>query len=128
MNFIKVVALVFLFIVRIRFPSHKSIAEIIRNRYGKDMVKLIRKFEKVDYKHRKAQLDLAFLEYCQRYNFIPNFLHFRVANKNLRSSTAYTSCQTRLLSEEITQKKSLVRQQFNELSLLKKNNLKERFT
>ena len=48
-----------------------------------------------------------------------------MANKNLRSLTAYTSCQTRLLSEEITQKKSLVRQQFNELSLFK-NNLKER--
>ena len=107
---IKVFAFVFLFLVRVRFPSNTSIAEVIRNRYGQDMVKTIRKFEKVDYKHRKAQLDLEFLEYCQNHNFIPNFLNFRVANNNLKSLPAYASCQTRLLNEEITQKKSLVRQ------------------
>ena len=40
-----VLSLVFLFILRLRFPSHKSIAQIVTTRYGKPVLKLIRKFE-----------------------------------------------------------------------------------
>ena len=36
---VRIIGLVFLFIIRIRFPRRKSIAEIIRNRYGETFVK-----------------------------------------------------------------------------------------
>ena len=61
----KVLTFVFLFLIRSRFPSRKSIAEIIRKRYGSDTVKQLRKFEKLDYKVRKNQGDLEFLKLCQ---------------------------------------------------------------
>ena len=58
---IKVLSLVFLFIVRLRFSADKSIAEVIRIRYNDDTVKQIRRFEKLDFKIRKNEADLEFL-------------------------------------------------------------------
>ena len=48
---VKVLDLVFLFIIRIRFPKGKSIADIIRSRYGETFVRKISKFENNEYKH-----------------------------------------------------------------------------
>ena len=50
---VKALTLGFLFLFQLKFPSKKSIAEIIRKRYGSDTVKQLRKFEKLDYKVRK---------------------------------------------------------------------------
>lgn len=45
-----------------RLPSKLSTIQVIRNRYGNDTVKLVRQFEKRDYKDRKLLLDLISLE------------------------------------------------------------------
>ena len=74
-------ALVFMFFVRLRFPSRLSLLQVIRNRYGDTIVKLVGKFEKVDFKHNKAALDLNFLQTFRSFNVIQKFLQFRVANK-----------------------------------------------
>ena len=58
--FIRVATLVFLFLARIRFPKTESIASVIRRRYGVKLLKEVRKFEKLDFKLRKVQLDLDF--------------------------------------------------------------------
>ena len=58
----KVLTFVFLFLIRLRFTSRKSIAEIIRKSYGSDTVKQLQKFEKLNYKVRKNQGDLEFLK------------------------------------------------------------------
>ena len=72
-------------------------------------MKAIRKFEKVDYKLRKAKVDICFLVKCQNENIIPNFLKFRLANKNLQNSVTYKKCQRTLLQTEIDNKKSHLR-------------------
>ena len=76
---VKVLGLVLLFIIRIRFPKAKMIADIIRNRYEKAFVRKIRKFEKNDYKLRKGHLDLRLLPKCKKNNLIPKFLQFKLA-------------------------------------------------
>ena len=58
----KILTFVFLFLIRLRFTSRKSIAEIIRKSYGSDTVKQLQKFEKLNYKVRKNQGDLEFLK------------------------------------------------------------------
>ena len=58
----KVLTFVFLFLIRLRFTSRKSIAEIIRKSYGSDTVKQLQKFENLNYKVRKNQGDLDFLK------------------------------------------------------------------
>ena len=81
------------FLARIRFPKNESISSIVRKRYSGEVLKAIRKFEQVDYKLRKEKLDISFLVKCQNENIIPNFLKFRLANKNLCkiNSTVYVT-------------------------------------
>ena len=99
----------FLFLARVRFPKSKSIAEVIRSRYSENTVKRIRKLEEIDYRLRKAELDLQFLCKCNDSNVIPNFLNFRLANSHLNYSSTYRLCHLNLLREEIRQKKSTLR-------------------
>ena len=107
--FMKVAAIVFLFLIRLRFPHSKSLSQIIRRRYGDKIIKRLRKFEKIDYRLRKAELDLEFLVKCRDNNVIHNFLNFHLANRSLRFSLTYVHCQSNLLLEEIRLKKSNVR-------------------
>ena len=86
-----------------------SISFIVRIRYSGEVLKAIRKFEKVDYKLRMAKLDISFLVKYQNENIIPNFLKFRLANKNLQNSVSYRKCQQSLLQTEIDNKKSHLR-------------------
>ena len=115
----EVAVIVFLFLARVRFPKSKYIAEVIRARNNENTVKRIRKLEKLDYRLRKAELDLEFLCKCNDNNVIPKFLNFRVANNHLKFSTTYKQCQSNLLREEIRQKKSTVRILQKEFTSLK---------
>ena len=94
--------MVFIFLTRL------SIAEVLRKRYGDRTSKLVRKFEKIGIKHKKALLDLQFLKICEDHNVIPKFLRFKVAHSNLRSSSTYRRCQRKLLREEIYNKRLVV--------------------
>lgn len=100
-----VVALTLQFIIRLRFPLHKSIAQVITARYGQSTVKLIRKFEAADLKLRKCKLDIEFVTNCINNDLVPKFIQFKVANRGLRTSRVYRQCQQRLLNEELASKK-----------------------
>ena len=104
----RVFTLVCLFIIRLRFPANKSVANIIRERYGNAALKDVRKLEKLDFKKRKVKLDINFLETCRDAKVIPTFLQFRLANSALRKSTTYDNCQTQLLDEEIRTKRKIL--------------------
>ena len=112
-----------MFLARLRFPLSKSIPKIIKDRYGESVLKLVRKFERTDLRCRKAELDLSFLKYCFENSLTSKFLRFKVSNRSLKSSDAYRQCQIRVLKEEISNKKSIIRQRQSELVLLK-NHLK----
>ena len=75
--------------------------------------------EKLDYRLRKAELDLQFLCKCDDNNVIPNFRNFRLANSHLKYSSTYRFCQLNPLREEIRQKKSTLRNLQKEFSSLK---------
>ena len=83
-------------------------SQIITRRYGDKIIKRLRKFEKIDYRLRKAELDLEFLVKCKDNKVIPMFSNFRLANRCLISSLTYTHCPSNLLLEEIRLKKSNV--------------------
>ena len=84
---IRILSLVFLFIVRWRFPSDESVANVIRSRYNDEIVKQIPRFEKLDFKIRKNETD--FLQSSRQNNLIPKFLNFKVASSNLCFSRTY---------------------------------------
>ena len=97
--------MVFIFLTRLRFPSRLSIAEVLRKRYGDPTLKLVRKFEKTDIKHKKALLDLQFSKICEDHSVIPKFLR----------------CQRKLLREEIYNKRLAVSKLDKESKLLYNN-------
>ena len=57
---LRVTVLVFLFLARIRFPRTKSIATIIQSTYDNKTLKMVRKLKELDFKLRKAKLDIKF--------------------------------------------------------------------
>ena len=99
---------VFLFIIRIRFPNRKSIADIIRSRYGEAFIRIIHKFEISDYKLRKVHLDLRFSLEFKKNNLIPEFSQLKFANRYLHNSVVYKKCQIKLLEEEIRAKQKRI--------------------
>ena len=116
---IRVITLVFLFLVRCRFPVQLSIISVLGKRYGDTVVKQVRKFEKLDFKYKIASLDLQFLQMCKSQNVIPNFLKFKLANRQLLTSNAYNICQKKLPYQEISNKYKLARNLNLELGQLK---------
>ena len=106
---LRIATLVFLFIARIRFPSSESLIGILRKRYGRDLLKEVRTLEKIEFKFKKAILGLDFLISCRKNSFFPNFLQFKVPNKQLRASKAYISCQKRLLNQEVNNNQKTVK-------------------
>ena len=58
---LRIATLVFRFITRIRFPASYLLIGVLRTRYGRDLVKEVRTLEKLDFKLKKAILDLDFL-------------------------------------------------------------------
>ena len=115
---VRVLSLVFLFIVRLRSLSEKS--EVIRKRYNDNTVKQIRKFEKLDYKIRKDEAELEFLMSCQHHQLTPKFLNFKVASSNLYYSKTYRQCQRQLLKQEIKDKTNIISKQKKEFNSLLK--------
>ena len=121
---LKVLVLVFMFLIRLRFPKNLSLIQVIHKRYSNTVVKLVRRFEKLNFKHRKATLDLQFLKTCQEFKVTPKFLQFRVANDSLGQSQTYQTCKKRLLLEEIRIKKKNLKTLVRELSAVKKELLR----
>ena len=114
-----VFAYVLLFAIKCRFPASKSVAEIIRSRYDADVLSKTRRLEKLDFKLRKCDLDVEFLQICLENNLIPKFVRFKVTNSALRSSKAYRDCQLKLLKQELANKKSARRTTNLQLQKLK---------
>ena len=97
-----VISIVFLLIIRCRFPSSKSLSDIIRLRYGNHVLKIVRKFEKLDYRVRKIICDISFLQTCKDNDLCPTFLRYKMSSKRLQNSEAYKQSQQLFLQEEIS--------------------------
>ena len=59
------------------------------------------------------------LNTCHKFNVIPHILQFRITNKTLKDSLAYSRCQQLLLNEAIRCKKRHLRQLMFEYDRIK---------
>ena len=124
--YLKAVALVLIFIIRLRFPQNESISDILRRRYDNNAVLLFRKFERIDFKIRKVKQDIQFLLKCVENNLKPTFVKFRTSNRYLRQTSAYQSCQKKLIEEELNNKRRILRaheRKFDDLKLRLKDTI-----
>ena len=109
MALLKVICWALIFIIRIPFPPGKSLATILNNRYNNGALEAFREFQRFELKLGKAKLDLEFLSTCKKRSMIPRFLWFKVANRRLRTSSAYRQCQSKLSQDEINAKHARIR-------------------
>ena len=116
-----IATLVFLFLACIRFPACFSLIGILRKRYGCDLVKKVRTLGKLDFKQKKAVLDLDFLISCRKNSVFPKFVWFKVSNRQPRASMAYISCQKCLLNQEINNSQKTVKSLQQKVTELKKS-------
>ena len=86
----------------------RNITRYISSKYNDDGVKLFRKFTDTSKKLAKDKLDIKFLVHCKVYNVMPKFLRFKLYRKSLRTTNIYKSFQTKLLLQEIANKKRSV--------------------
>ena len=98
-----------IFILCLRFPPGKSLVNNLKECYHNGSLHAFRLFQKLELKLGKAKLDLLLLLSCKKRNVIIKFLWFKVANRNLKNSSAYRACQRKLLDEEVAQKRSIIR-------------------
>ena len=99
-------AFVLLFIIKLRFPPHRSLYSIVLERYDREGLQALRNYEKLDFKLRKNKADLDFLSVCQENNLTPKFLQFKTYSKDIRTKHEYRSYQKRLLRGEVDSKKA----------------------
>ena len=99
---LRIFAIVLLFIIRCRFSKSRSLAGVIRSRYGNPVSKIIRKCEKLDYKIRKLSIDIEFLNICLNHDLGPTFLKYKMSSKRLQTSDAYKISQRVFIQQEIT--------------------------
>ena len=69
----RVATLVFLFLICLCFPTSKSIPSIIKERYGPKILKLIRKFGKVDFKFKNEHLIWIFYTIIKSFQYLSTF-------------------------------------------------------
>ena len=100
------VSLILHFVNLLRFPRRKPITEIIISRYGRETLKLFRTLEKDDWKFKKNNIDINFLETCKENSLTPKFLNFKLFKEDIRNTEQYEKFQQFLLDEEIESKLS----------------------
>ncbi|XP_069976574.1 uncharacterized protein, partial [Penaeus vannamei] len=105
----------------IRFPRGTSIVEILSNRYGRPVLLKYRETEKTDFKIKKLNLDIEFLQTCKNYNIIPKFLQFKVYNHRFTDTKIYRSWLFKLLNYEIRQKTKQLAHESGKYPLLLQN-------
>ena len=110
--------LALLFLIRLRFPSNKSLFQVIRERYGAATVKTVRQWESVSRKCEKLALNEDFLMRCLNHGIFPKFLKFRLYRRSLTRTDIYKGFQSQLLEREIWQQRRLKKRQESVMSSL----------
>jgi hypothetical protein len=95
------VALVFTFILRLRFPRNESIAQLILRRYDQATLQLFRNTERNDFKINKIESDIRFLNTCKHYEVFPKFVQFKVTSADFERTAGYRRCQEEILNHEV---------------------------
>lgn len=95
------VALILLFLLKIRYPGGQPVTDIVYTKYGRETLKIYRQVERQHYKAQKISLDITFLSTCLAYDRYPKFLQFKVYSNEFRNTTKYKKWQLELLNREL---------------------------
>ena len=97
--------LVFLFIIRLRFPKSRTLIESLQRRYDRSGVQIYRRLERILFRSKKLEEDLKFLNICKQYQIVPKFIKFKTYSQSFQFTHMYRSWQFKLLDLEINSQK-----------------------
>ena len=100
MTFIIKLSLIFSFLLKLRIGSNRQLFRHLFKNYSETIIKTVRNFEKSKFKIGKLKLDHEFLSCSQSNKILPNFLQFKLPNRNLRSDQ-HTDFRFSLLDAEL---------------------------
>lgn len=100
-----IISLILVFIIKLRFPPHKSIREIILGRYSNEVLQIFRQCERTDIKLRKCKCDIEFIDTCITNKLVPKFIQFKLYSRRLQSEHLYRKFQKNLLFHELKNRK-----------------------
>ena len=101
-----ITAVCVLFLIKLRWPNHKSLYDTEFERYGQETLKLVRDNEKDLSCFNKASLDIGFLQKCKLFHIFPTFLNFKLSKEEFHATRACCRFKVDLLNYELTQKAS----------------------
>ena len=73
--------LVVLFIIKLY--ARNDIFKLVRKKHGQNILKVVRKYEKLQPQLLKVQADIKFIETCKSERLIPTFANIKLAIKNV---------------------------------------------
>ena len=82
-------------------------------RYGQEMLKIVRNYEKDLSRFNKASLDIGFLQKCKLFHIYPKFLDFKLSRGEFHDTSACRRFKEDLLKYELNCKMS-TRRKFKE--------------
>ena len=103
-----ILTLIYLFLIKIRFPKCSPISTVIKERYDLSTLHLFTKYEKLSMKVDKLKQDLQFLNICKLHGVTPKFLRFKLYKQSLSTTPLYRSWQQQLLDLEIKDKENTI--------------------
>ena len=80
----------------------KSLSSIIRCRYGNHVLKVIQRYQKLDNRMKKCDLEIKFLNTCQNNDLCPTYIQYKISLMRLQNSNAYRQSQRLFIPEELT--------------------------
>ena len=93
----RIAAIIFLFLIRLLFPKSKPLSKIICRRRDQSILKRAQKFDKLDYRLNKTDMDLESLLLSKNSNAILIVLNFCIDSGSFYVSLTYKQCQLKLL-------------------------------
>ena len=72
----------------------------IRCCYGNHVLKIIRRYQKLEYRVKKLDLDIKFLNTCQNNDLCPTFIQYKISLTRLQHSGAYRQSERLFIQED----------------------------
>ena len=121
-----VTCLCILFLIKLRWPANKSVYNVIYERYGADILKCVRIYEKDVNRYNKAGLDIKFLEKCCLYNITPKFTNLKLHNEKYQNTPQCKRFKKELVELEIKEhaaRRTIFQQSFQKASEILRDHL-----
>ena len=80
------------------FPNLNLCLTLSLCRYDNHVLKIIPRYQKIDYRMRKLDFDIKFLNTCQNNTLCPTFVQYKILSRRLQNSDAYQHVTNKLMA------------------------------